>query len=332
MKKLQILIPQYKETDEVVKPLLDSIAVQQNINFNDIGVIICNDGSDIRLSESLLKSYPFDIEYHLCEHGGVSATRNNCLDYATADYVMFCDADDMFCDVCGLFIIFREMEGEGFDVLISNFREETRDPRDKKIVYINRENDTTFVHGKVERRQYLLDNKIRWNPSLTIHEDSYFNCLCRQLLKDEKRGKYCPLPFYLWKWRDESVCRHDPLYINKTYVNMLDSNTALVKQFLERNMEDSAKFYAVNMIYDAYYSFNCDMWWEGEGKEYLHPTEYRFKKYWKEFKWLFDKTTKDEQFMIVAGTKNRFFQEGLMLERITFNDWIKHIEKLKKPR
>ena len=46
MKTLEILVPQYKETDDVVKPLLDSIAIQQNVDFDDIGVIICNDGSD----------------------------------------------------------------------------------------------------------------------------------------------------------------------------------------------------------------------------------------------------------------------------------------------
>ena len=100
--KLQILIPQYKETDEVVKPLLDSIALQQSVDFNEIGVIICNDGSDVFLSEELLNSYPFEVQYHKCKHKGVSATRNACLDKANADYVMFCDADDMFMNVCGL--------------------------------------------------------------------------------------------------------------------------------------------------------------------------------------------------------------------------------------
>ena len=29
--KLQILVPQYEETDEVIKPLLDSLAIQQNV-------------------------------------------------------------------------------------------------------------------------------------------------------------------------------------------------------------------------------------------------------------------------------------------------------------
>ena len=108
--KLQILIPQYQETDDVVKPLLDSIALQQNVPMEEIGVIICNDGSDVFLSDKLLSAYPFDIQYHHEPHRGVSGTRNACLDYAEADYVMFCDADDMFANVCGLWIMFREMK------------------------------------------------------------------------------------------------------------------------------------------------------------------------------------------------------------------------------
>ena len=218
--KLQILVPQYEETDTIVKPLLDSIALQQNVDFGEIGAIICNDGSDVFLSDDLLKSYPFSIEYHKEPHRGVSATRNACLDYATADYVMFCDADDMFCNVCGLWILFREMENGGFDSLVSMFVEESRLPQDvpeqrdpngvlvqqamKKgdVMYINHEMDSTFVHGKVHRRQYLLDNHIRWKDSLTIHEDSFFNILCQNL---SQNVKYCPTPYYLWKWRDESV-------------------------------------------------------------------------------------------------------------------------------
>ena len=58
--KLQILIPQYKETDEILKPMLDSIALQQNIDFNEIGVIIVNDGSNIHLSKKLINNYPFN--------------------------------------------------------------------------------------------------------------------------------------------------------------------------------------------------------------------------------------------------------------------------------
>jgi glycosyltransferase involved in cell wall biosynthesis len=326
MRKLDILIPQYKETDEIIRPLLDSIALQQNVDFKDVGVIICNDGSDTFLSEELLNSYPFAIEYHKCEHGGVSATRNACLDHSKADYVMFCDADDMFYSICGLYIVFREMGiNNGFDTLSSNFIEETRD-QNGNVVYINREMDSTFVHGKVHRRKYLLNNNIRWNDSLTIHEDSYFNCLCQKLIAKEDRGRYCPMPFYLWKWRDESVCRHDKLYLNKTMVNMLASNTALVNEFLDRGREDLARFYAVAMIYDTYYSLQCDRWWEGEGKEYLPKTNARMKEYLKDFKYLLEKTSKEEQLMIASGIRQRFFSEGLLHEKMTFEDWIQYVE------
>lgn len=326
-RKLDILVPQYKETDNIVKPLLDSIAVQQSVDFSEIGVIICNDGTDVRLSDELLHSYPFTVEYHLCEHRGVSATRNACLDRSEADYVMFADADDCFCNSLGLYIVFREMGiNGGFDTLVSSFIEETRNPQTKEVLYVPHEVDSTFVHGKVHRRKYLLNNNIRWNEELTIHEDSYFNILCQRLLSDSNRGRFCPTPFYLWKWRDESVCRHDPLYLNKTYTNMLDSNTALVREFLDRGREKDAVFYVTAMIYDSYYSINCDRWWDDEGKEFLPKTMERMKEYWKDFKYLFEKMGKGEQLQIASGIRSRFFSEGLLHEKITFDEWISKLE------
>lgn len=324
--KLQILVPQYKETFDIIRPLLDSIAIQQNVNLaNDVGVIICNDGSDVLLDESEFARYPYKIEYFKCEHKGVSATRNACLDHATADYVMFCDADDMFFNACGLYIVFREMGIGQFDALISSFVEESRHPETKEVVYINRDMDSTFVHGKFYRRQFLIDNNIRWNDDLTIHEDSYFNCLCQRLGKEVK---YSQTPFYLWKWRNDSVCRHDPKYILKTYNNMLDSNTALVNQFKRRNRYDDATFYCVSMIFDAYFTMNKDEWLNQENQEYRMATEKRFKSYYYEFEDLYKKCPADVKNRIIMGIKNRMFGEGLMLESITFEDWMKHIKKL----
>lgn len=321
--KLQILIPQYKETDDVVKPLLDSIAIQQNVNLKkDVGVIIVNDGSDVFLSEELINSYPFKIEYYKNEHAGVSATRQACLDKAKADYVMFCDADDMFYNACGLWIIFQEIENGGFDSMTSVFVEETRTPDRKQIAYINREMDSTFVHGKVHRREYLVENDIRWNPDLTIHEDSYFNIMCQRL---STKVKYCVAPFYLWKWRDDSVCRHDPKYILKTFNNMLDSSDACVQQFIKRHKVSIAKQLATSMIFDCYYTMNKKEWLDQENQEYRHTTELRFKEYYLKYQEYFKTIDEMEKNRIIVGIKNRMFQEGLMMESITFDDWIKEI-------
>lgn len=324
--KLQILIPQYKETEEIIKPLLDSIEIQQNVDLaNDVGAIIVNDGTNTILNQEFFKRYSFPIEYHLNEHKGVSATRNACLDYATADYVMFCDADDMFYNACGLYVIFREIEMGGFDSLVSAFIEETRMPETNEPVYINHDMDTTFVHGKVHNRQYLIDNNIRWNEKLTIHEDSYFNCLCQRLAKELK---YSQTSFYLWRWRDNSVCRHDPKYILKTYNNMLDSSDALVDQFLKRDRLSDAQFYAVNIIYDAYFTMNKEEWLSQENQDYRNAVEKHFKKYWLKHKNLHDTIPQDIKVQIIVGIKNRMYGEGMVLETLTFNEWIKQVEEI----
>ena len=321
--KLQILIPQYEETNEIIKPLLDSIAIQQNVDFNEIGVIICNDGSNVFLTDKFLQSYPYHIDYYKCEHRGVSATRNACLDHATAEYVMFCDADDMFYNVCGIWLLFREMATAQFDSLVSAFLEETRVPETGSPEYVGHEIDSTFVHGKVHRREYLIKNKIRFNDKLTIHEDSYFNILCQNL---SENVKYCPTPFYLWKWRDDSVCRHDPKYILKTYNNMLDSNDALVDEFLSRGYQDKATFYAVFMIFDAYYNLNKEEWINQENQEYRENVEKRFSKYFYKHEDMWNNIPINDKMMISNQVRTRCVQEGMRMEAITIEQWLNKIK------
>lgn len=320
--KLQILIPQYKEADNVIKPLLDSIAIQQAVDFSQVGVIICNDGSDVFLSKDFLRSYPFEVQYHKESHEGVSATRNKCLEYATADYVMFCDADDLFCDVCGLYILFREIDNGGFDTLVSAFREETRTPDKKEVAYINHDMDSTFVHGKVHRREYLLRNNIRFNPALTIHEDSFFNILAQNMTSN---AKYCATPFYLWKWRDDSVCRHDPDYILKTYSNMIDSNDALIDEFVKRMRTDKANFFVGFMIFDAYYTMNKPEWRDKIHADCRAKVEDRFCRYYKKHKAQFDSLTTQEKMQISNGVRQRAVGEGMLMESVTLEQWLNKV-------
>ena len=326
MKKFNILIPQYNETEKDISHLLDSIAIQQNIDFNEIGVLICNDGSDILLSEDFLKSYKFDIQYFKEPHKGVSATRNFLLDKSDAEYVMFCDADDMFYNACGLWIIFREFESEEFDTLFSVFVEETRDMYNN-VMYITHDIDSTFVHGKVHRKQYLIDNNIRFNDSLTIHEDSYF-VLLTQNCTEPSRIKFSPTPFYLWRWRNNSVCRHDPKYILKTYTNMIDSNDALIDEFIKREMFEIANTYVGLMIFDTYYTFNKLDWVNQDNIEYRNKTEKHFSEYYKKRKVMWNKLSNDEKMQLSNSIRQRSVMEGMVMENITLDDWLNKIENL----
>ena len=82
------------------------------------------------------------------------------------------------------------------------------------------------------------------------------------------------------------------------------------------------------MIYDAYYTMNKDEWINQENKQYRDNTERRFKEYYYKFKYLFDSIPEQVRNQIIVGVRNRFFQEGMMLETITFKQWIEHIEKM----
>ena len=330
--KFQILVPHYKETVDVITPLLDSIAIQQNVDFDEVGVIICHDGEeshDFKLYKdgeecdeyTFVREYPFEIRQYRQEHKGVSAARNCCLDHSKAEYVMFCDIDDMFYNACGLWIIFREME-EGFDSLVSMFVEESRDPKTKEPMYLNHEMDSTFVHGKVHKRKYLLKNDIRFNDALTIHEDSYFNILAQNL---SQNVKYCQTPFYLWKWRDESVCRHDPKYILKTYNNMLDSNDALIGEFLRRDMKDKASFFTAFMTFDAYYTMNKPEWIDQENQDYREQTEKRFARWFRDHKDLWDGIPDADRMQISNQVRTRSVMEGMQMETITIKQWLEHV-------
>ena len=342
-RRLDILVPMYNEGQEVVKPLLDSIALQRQVNFDDIGVIICCDGGSTEITDEFMSQYPFHIEFHMCEHKGVSATRNACFDLSEAEYVSWADCDDMYCDVCGLSIVYREMDsqpnqqelamsgltanqvGTGFDVLVSCFREETMGPNNE-IVYINRDNDFTFCHGKYYKRQYLIDKNIRWRESLYIHEDSFFQILARECAAP-LRAKYCPMPFYLWCWRDQSVCRHDPKYILKTFVNMLESNDALVDEFTRRMMPDKANFYATMMVIDTFYTLNKQDWVDNTNAEYREKTERRFASYYRKHKAKWEAVPDADKMMISQGIRQRSIQEGMLREALTWDQWLAHIEE-----
>lgn len=324
--KLQILVPQYKEKKDVIKPLLDSIALQQGIDFKDVGVIIVNDGyPKSKLPDKFLKSYPFKIEYYMEEHRGVSGTRNSCLDHAIAEYVCFCDADDMFFSMVGLNIMIVEMR-KGFNSLTTKFYEEVK--RDGKILYNEHKKDRTFVHGKFHKRQYLIDLGIRFNDNLTVHEDSYFNYMATTLAEDPNSIKYSDVPIYLWKWRDDSVCRHDPLYMQKTYRNYLDSITALVEQLIQRGKAGNVEMLIATQMFDTYYLMNTESWLKQDNQEYRIETERRFKKFYETYGARFNALDKTFRIAISNQVRSGKIGQGMEMEKQTFDDWIEYIKGL----
>lgn len=331
--KLSVLVPHYRETAEVIRPLLDSLKMQQAVDLSEIEVVVCNNGSEVTefdftkdLSKvggyTLPDYYPFEIRQIRLEKNNLSRARNACLDAARGDYIMYCDADDMFMSVLGLWVIFFEIDHGGFDSFCSCFTEGIKRPNAEDYRFLNHNIDSTFVHGKVQRRQYLIDNGIRWNESLWVHEDSYFVLLCQNLTTNVK---YCEQPFYLWRWRGDSECRRDEKYLLKTFSNLIDSNEALVDEFVKRGYEARAAFYVASIVYDTYYTLNKPEWLEEENREYREATEERIAKYFRKKKGLWEVIPVQNRDFISGQIKNRHLKKGLKEEVTTFDEWLDHI-------
>ena len=311
-------------------PLLNSIAMQQAIDFREIGVVIAYDGDEATPlpEEEWQQCFPFDIQFVRIPHGGVSAARNAALEAATADYVMFCDADDAFFHLCGIFMILQEIRRGEFDSMTTLFVEETRHPLTGETIFVNHECDNTFVHGKIHRRAYLNEQNIRFNPALTIHEDSYFNVLAKSLSPDPNRVKYLPTGFYLWRWRDNSVCRHDPKYMLKTYTKLVDSSDAMVDELDRRGRTDLSLFYVGFMLFSAYYETQKDQWHTVDHLDYLTQTERRLSEYLHKHRTEWDALPMQNRMEISNDLRTRYIREGMPMERLSFADWLEHITNI----
>lgn len=339
MKFLSILVPYYNEGEEVIRPLLDSIQFQQNIDLYTIEVVICKDGPEGQgLSQEFLDRYTYDIQYHIEPKGGVSKMRNQAFQYSTGQYVAWCDCDDQFYHCLAFWLIQREtttpmevmVDGmkttvKGFDGLYSVFLEEGRHPETGETYFIDRKDGFQFIHGKVFRREFLVRNDIRFFDDCTIHEDNVLNA---QVQACTKYIKWCPQPFYLWKWRDNSVCRRDPLYIKKTYPDLIKSSDRLLEWFTSKGKTDKAQEAVVAITLDSYYVFCHPSWKEIKTKEYRDGAEKCFSDYFKKWEYLWNGASDQLKMQISSGIRNREVQMGMEMETETLDQYIKRMKEL----
>ena len=110
---------------------------------------------------------------------------------------------------------------------------------------------------------------------------------------------------------------------------MIDSNDALVDNFLGRGMRDKAMFYTAFMIFDAYYCMNKPEWINQKNKSYRNKTEKRVAKYFEKHRDLWDSVSDADKMQISVQVRNRSVMEGMQMESVTIDDWLTSVEKIK---
>lgn len=153
-------------------------------------IIFVDDGSDDGSTEMLASFCNGRSGAKLLSmpHGGVSAARNAGLSAAAGEYVLFLDADDnflprIFDSLC------EHIEENGADILVFGAEVVNYDPNftlsdivPRNIVYrgfapqalFNEAGSRPYVWNCAYRRQFLIDNKIAFDTSISLGEDQLF--------------------------------------------------------------------------------------------------------------------------------------------------------------
>ena len=319
--KLSFVVTHYNETWGVCEPWFNSVKDQLGVDFNDIEVLFVEDGGDA-IDEDLFIGYPFTVKTFNYGHKGVSASRNIGLDNATGDYVMFCDCDDRFISTYALHLYLKAMKLGKFDVVKSPFLEDQI--IDGELKLIRHDNDITFIHGKFYRREFLIENLVRFDEELTIHEDSYFNVIAN-MLAEERVHEMSPA-VYLWKYRDESIVRKDRnCYIYKTYDHLIKVRRAITRN-LEQRERYAEMYQAISKtIMDSYYDFQRPDALKDENRELIKKAEEAFAEYYREFKDEYKNVNIKDKAQMSYLCRINAYQNGMLIENETLKQFLTRI-------
>lgn len=82
------------------------------------------------------------------------------------------------------------------------------------------------------------------------------------------------------------------------------------------------------MVFDAYYTMNKPEWINQENKEYRDSTEQRFAKWYKKHKKTWQMIPSQEKMQLSQGIRDRSINEGMLMESMTVDEWLNHVEEL----
>ena len=83
---LDLIVTHYKEPWSVGRKFFEMLAMQRNVNFDDVSVILVNDGEENCLDSGLFMDYPFEVCQMSIQKGGVSKARNaGCINRRLGD-------------------------------------------------------------------------------------------------------------------------------------------------------------------------------------------------------------------------------------------------------
>ena len=219
--KISVIIPTYN-SEQYLKDAIDSV-INQTIGFDNIELIIVNDGSNDntdRICLELKEKYS-NIVYVKQKNKGASSARNKGLSLATGEYICFLDADDAW-----NVETFKKISELNDDIIVVNKAKYMKKNKYLKKFDLDK---TNISNGKVlidKKWDQVIDSvnnvfiktniakKYKFNENLKYYEGlEYIN----RIVLDVKHFTNCSSGAYLIREREQKDALMDKAVDNEEY-------------------------------------------------------------------------------------------------------------------
>lgn len=196
MNKITIGIPAFKAQDHICDLLA---SIQMQTMKKEIEVIIAADDPEDDYSFVLSRYPDLSISILKCEkNGGPGLARQRALDVCSADWIMFCDADDILINPLSVEMLYSSITPDCVEVQGPFCQEVEKNPSGVRMVP---RNDPThpWVFGRLYSVKFLRQNDIGFSE-LRAMEDGEFNWKIRMTIEGMPlKINVINDPVYFWR-------------------------------------------------------------------------------------------------------------------------------------
>lgn len=271
MKKLEIILPIYREDIDTIAPMLSSINNQVGCTPSDYLLTLVNDCGPTTVTEEDIRKYLWKFDFQILktpENGGPGVARQYGIDKSKAEYVILGDCDDMLQNNMVFNFFENQLYRDQPDFAHTNWFSYHYVPNAGNIIQpMNPE--FTWFFGKFYKRSFLEKYKLREDPRLRVHEEIQ---IVRLAPHYSVNAKYYDFPTYIWCTSEGSITRrNDQEYAYTGMATYIWSNDILLDRLIKLNRDEALKQAEQCMILTWISFQNCD--YDGIAKDWKKQTE-----------------------------------------------------------
>lgn len=212
-RKIDVIIPAYNVSDEILFRCLASIACQDIVS--ELEVTIVDDASTKQNYAAVVKNFESIMKINILRYetnGGPGVARQYGINHTSNGYMTFIDADDTFNGSFAMKALRNgiEMNNGLFQMCVGVFDEvhETMLPEGTVgPILMDHQQDMVWMFGKLYRRSFVDKYNIHFHESSRANEDNGFNTMARLCMNDHEQINFIPAHVYYWHENVNSITR-----------------------------------------------------------------------------------------------------------------------------